>query len=99
MAECEHLWARSSNNWTRFYCKKCGILGYFQKTANNHFKITPYICQNGKCRDFVTKINEVGERYCKEHYVEKRVREAWCGSNIHHNSIDPEIYYERFTGK
>ena len=102
MNNCKHKWVRRSDNWTVFRCATCGIIGYFQKRWKNAFKITPYICQKSKCKKFATKINGIGERYCDEHYVEKHHKEWACVDSKgegRHKPINPEDYYESFTGK
>ena len=101
--ECKHQWIRRSDNWKIFRCDKCKVLGYFMKRGKRAFKIIPYICKKYKCKKFATKINGVGDRYCDEHYVDKQQKEwaMWAADhgNIRHEPVNPEIYYEKFTGK
>lgn len=95
MKECKHKWIRRSDNWNIFYCDKCKVLGYFHKRFHNKFEIIPYACQKSKCKEFATKINGIGDRYCDEHYVEKEPKEwATVPGNFRHEPIDPEDYYE-----
>lgn len=100
MNDCDHKWVRRSNDWIIFKCDTCGIIGYFKKLWNKSFKITPFVCQKAKCKNFVMKINSIGERYCNEHYIEKYHKDwAYIDGNRRHTSVNPEIYYENFTGE
>ncbi len=100
MNNCKHKWTRFKDEWNVFYCSECKIIGWFKKKLHSKFEIVLYVCQKHNCKDFVTKINDNGERYCDEHYVEKP-KQVWANlpGTRRHDPIDTERYYENFTGK